>query len=929
MQIDDTWGGKVARKAEGPLWKFTNESNGKFLAPQADYVSRLYFPLFNTQGMKSFVNPELKGDIALNFEHYLTPATVTEELHRNVGGRNFWLRVVGEEPWSLSGNSVFQRKSKWSNEADYSEVEGMPGCFTLRRKHRKWSLQAETKVFVPSNGDQVEIMLVKITNESDRNIRMIPFFANPIFARHPDHFRDHRQVTTMFQEVWVDTHGVRVKPRMVHDEHGHRHNDMQYLIYGFDPEGEAPNAFYPYMLDFIGEGGSLDNPETVYRNLPPQWESKGLPHGKEAIGAFRFDEVELTPGESKTWVILHGISDQEADFDRWIQTYRSHYQSEEILRQTLNFWEDYGNSLRVETNDKSLNGLLPWLNFQLKCRQVYGNSYLPDFGYGRGGRGWRDLWQDLISIFLLDAESAREEMLNNFRGIRIDGSNATIIGTKPGEFIADRNNIPRTWSDHGAWPVYVLQFYLHETGDFNFLLREIPFWKDKHIYRSKRHDEHYQSSHGNWQLDISGKVYQSTVLEHVLIQQLSAFYHVGEHQNVLLEGGDWNDTYDMAREKGESVCFTSFYAANFRRLADMLEVLAQWNKQQSIDLLEEIILLLDLKAPRTEMESVEAKNKRLNSYFNLVSYRVSGQKVSVPIADLVADLRHKYQEISRHLLEHEWVSLSPTEGFFNGHYNNLGRAQHGVQNDGVSMDLTSQVIPILSGIVPDKRIRQILPALDYNLAESHFSGYRLCTPYPKLDLNMGRVSGFIYGYKEHGSKWSQQNIMLMQALYEQGFVEEGYRILQMLIRMGTDSAQSKLFPGIPSFFEPDNRGAYAYLTGSSTWMVLALTTAVFGIQGQWGNLRLVPRLPASWFQDGQGLVMERNFRKLRLSVRYENPDSLDYSSYQLAAVSVNGHKFTPDSGAKDYLLDYGQLEALSPRGYCEIKVLLSKLQSKA
>ena len=34
-------------------------------------------------------------------------------------------------------------------------------------------------------------------------------------------------------------------------------------------------------------------------------------------------------------------------------------------------------------------------------------------------------------------------LANNYAGVRIDGSNATIIGTKPGEFIADRNNIPR------------------------------------------------------------------------------------------------------------------------------------------------------------------------------------------------------------------------------------------------------------------------------------------------------------------------------------------------------------------------------------------------------------------------------------------------------------------------------------------------------
>ena len=43
-------------------------------------------------------------------------------------------------------------------------------------------------------------------------------------------------------------------------------------------------------------------------------------------------------------------------------------------------------------------------------------------------------------------------LIDNFGGVRLDGTNATIIGSKQGEFIADRNNITRVWMDHGAWP---------------------------------------------------------------------------------------------------------------------------------------------------------------------------------------------------------------------------------------------------------------------------------------------------------------------------------------------------------------------------------------------------------------------------------------------------------------------------------------------
>jgi len=41
----DSFGGLTARCTQGPLWKFTADDDGTFIAPDADYISRLYFPL--------------------------------------------------------------------------------------------------------------------------------------------------------------------------------------------------------------------------------------------------------------------------------------------------------------------------------------------------------------------------------------------------------------------------------------------------------------------------------------------------------------------------------------------------------------------------------------------------------------------------------------------------------------------------------------------------------------------------------------------------------------------------------------------------------------------------------------------------------------------------------------------------------------------
>ena len=46
-----------------------------------------------------------------------------------------------------------------------------------------------------------------------------------------------------------------------------------------------------------------------------------------------------------------------------------------------------------------------------------------------------------LSLLLMEPDGVRRMIVQNFAGVRIDGTNATIIGNGPGKFIADRNGI--------------------------------------------------------------------------------------------------------------------------------------------------------------------------------------------------------------------------------------------------------------------------------------------------------------------------------------------------------------------------------------------------------------------------------------------------------------------------------------------------------
>ena len=98
------------------------------------------------------------------------------------------------------------------------------------------------------------------------------------------------------------------------------------------------------------------------------------------------------------------------------------------------------------------------------------------------------LWQDCLALLIMEPEQVRQMLIDNFGGVRFDGTNATIIGSKQGEFIADRNNITRVWMDHGAWPYLTTELYMQQTGDVEFLVEENSYFKDPQVCRGEEKD---------------------------------------------------------------------------------------------------------------------------------------------------------------------------------------------------------------------------------------------------------------------------------------------------------------------------------------------------------------------------------------------------------------------------------------------------------
>ena len=101
--------------------------------------------------------------------------------------------------------------------------------------------------------------------------------------------------------------------------------------------------------------------------------------------------------------------------------------------------------------------------------------------------------------------------------------------------------------------------------------------------------------------------------------------------------------------------------------------------------------------------------------------------------------------------------------------------------------------------------------------------------------------GFAYGEKENGAVFSHMTVMYANALYQRGFVEEGYKALHTLLATAMDFETSKIYPGVPEYFDASGRGMYNYLTGAASWFMLTMITEVYGVKGSLGNLVLAPK----------------------------------------------------------------------------------------
>lgn len=889
------------------------DKRGTFTLDNPDLTSYLYFPLANEAGMMSSITPDLGGDIKLDQNTFLLEPVSSENLHNNKSSRNFWVYVKGRGAWSATGRSAKQQAKLFEEDKEQVKLTAGIMWHKVERESEEMGLKSAITTFVPQSEDKVELTKFEITNTTDEPLEITSTVAIPLYARSASNIRDHRHVTSLLHRTYTVKNGIIIYPTLTFDERGHNKNTVFYGALAKEEEnGEmvSPISFCPVSEEFIGHGGSFENPYMIMKNAPLPYKAGEQVDGFETIAAIRFRDVILAPGETKTYIVALGYGESEADITEIGKKYLITKHFDKSLEETKEYWQ---NKINVSYNsaDNDFDNWMHWVNFQPMLRRIYGCSFLPHHDYGKGGRGWRDLWQDCLALLIMEPEQVRQMLIDNFGGVRFDGTNATIIGSKQGEFIADRNNIVRVWMDHGAWPYLTTSLYIQQTGDIEFLREENTYFKDSQICRGEDKDTRWNDARGNKQMTTDAEPYRGTVLEHLLVQHLTSFFDVGEHNHIRLRGADWNDGLDMADERGESVAFTALYGGNLKNLAKDIKAYSDKTGKDTVTLAKELLILLD--ADSSVYDNVGGKNGILDEYCQAVRHIISGEKVEVECDKLCSVLNTMSDWISKHIRETEWTTDKEGYSWFNGYYDNSGKAVEGDFESGVRMMLTGQVFSIMSEVATDKQVQEIVKAADKYLYDEAIGGYRLNTNFNEIKTDLGRMFGFAFGHKENGAVFAHMAVMYANSLYTRGFAKEGFKVINTLYKHCKDYNLSSIYPGVPEYVNQRGQGMYHYLTGSASWLLLTVLNEMYGIKGEFGALRLQPKLLAKQFSNGMASATCM-FRGVNITVTYQNPFGMEAGAYTVKEIYIDGQKYCDgDVIAKedvDKLGDKSQITAI-------------------
>jgi cellobiose phosphorylase len=410
-----------------------------------------------------------------------------------------------------------------------------------------YGIRSEITIFVPVGG-QCEIRDITVINKSGKtlDIDLIPVVEY-------SHFDALKQFTnadwvpqTMQSRIYNDKNGMKILT-----QYAFLNKD---LFTNYFTSNYPVSSFESDRRKFLGENeySTWQKPLSLLNEELSNYEA----NRGDNVGALMHHLGLMKNGESKRIIVQLGqIETIKKDYN-YIEKYRNEKEVQKAFEEIKVFWDDYLSKQVVNTPSESLNTMINIHN----ARQCYitknwsRDLSLYQLGFGGRGIGFRDSSQDVLGIMHAKPEEARELIEKLLQVQRRDGSAmhqfyASTMEATEGDS-REYHDRPKYYGDDHLWIILAVSAYLKETGDIDFLKRELPF---------------YDKDHHSKQPLESG-----TVLEH--LKRAIEFTHrnKGQHDLPLLGFADWNDTVNL-KKGAESLFIANQYGYALKEMMDILE----------------------------------------------------------------------------------------------------------------------------------------------------------------------------------------------------------------------------------------------------------------------------------------------------------------------------------------------------------------------
>lgn len=298
---------------------------------------------------------------------------------------------------------------------------------------------------------------------------------------------------------------------------------------------------------FTGRYRNYSNPIGVING-----DLKNIPsYNENSCGALS-SKITLKPGQSKTLAFIVGMkSSKEAGEIVSLYSDTEKKVDEEIL-QLKSWWHSKFDNLKVKTPSKEFNSMINIWN-PYNCFMTFIWSRAASFIYCglRNGYGYRDTVQDIQGIIHLAPEMAKEKLSFMLSAQVDNGAGLPLVkfthkagheDTPDDASYVKETGHPAYRADDALWLFPTVYKYITETGDIEYLDKEIPFAnKDS-----------------------------ASVYEHLKRAIAFSENHLGPHSLPAGLYADWNDCLRLGKN-GES----TFVALQFYYAMSVIKIFAE------------------------------------------------------------------------------------------------------------------------------------------------------------------------------------------------------------------------------------------------------------------------------------------------------------------------------------------------------------------